>query len=127
ASARSKASLLGFVPTMGALHEGHLTLVRKSVSENGLTLVSIFVNPTQFNETQDFEAYPKTLDEDLALVEKAGADLVFVPEVNDVYPQGLAVNGTVDPGPLALILEGKTRPGHFKGVSQIMRRFLLLA
>src|SRR5690606_11160926 len=125
-SHRKEEKFLGFVPTMGALHEGHLALVRQSVSENSLTLVSIFVNPTQFNDPQDFARYPKTLDKDLALVEEAGADLVFVPDVQEIYPQGPDKEPDFDPGPLGQILEGKARPGHFKGVSQVMRRFLLL-
>lgn len=125
-SDRNPEDLLGFVPTMGALHDGHLALVRKSVAENPITMVSIFVNPTQFNDPKDFEQYPKTLDTDLAMLEEAGVDLVFVPDVHEVYPKGVEEESRFDPGPLSRILEGRVRPGHFEGVSQVMRRFLLL-
>lgn len=123
---RTEDRILGFVPTMGALHQGHTSLVRQSAAENALTLVSIFVNPTQFNDPLDFARYPKTLDRDLALLEEAGADIVFVPDEEEIYPPDEEEVPVFDPGPLGQILEGKARPGHFRGVSQVMRRFLLL-
>jgi pantoate--beta-alanine ligase len=116
---------LGFVPTMGALHEGHLSLVRQSIEECPATVVSIFVNPTQFNEANDFENYPNQLTEDLKLLEELnGVDLVFLPKPEDMYHAGASVS--VDPGYLAQPLCGMTRQGHFRGVLTIVMKFFNL-
>lgn len=110
----------GFVPTMGALHEGHLSLVTRSRQECETTVVSIFVNPTQFNDPSDLKSYPRNIEADLALLEKAGADLVYVPAVEDVYPE--PDRRTFDFGGLDRVMEGTHRPGHFNGVAQVVTR-----
>jgi pantoate--beta-alanine ligase len=111
---------LGFVPTMGALHQGHLDLVAKSTESMDFTVVSIFVNPTQFNSSEDFQKYPQTLDADLGLLEAAGADFVFVPTVATLYPQSTHLR--FDFGDLELVLEGACRPGHFNGVGLVVSK-----
>lgn len=111
---------IGFVPTMGALHEGHISLVRKSVEKCGSTIVSVFVNPTQFNNKQDLASYPRTLDNDCKLLAEAGADIVFAPDVKDIYPQ--EDTRTFDLGGLDKYGEGPRRPGHFNGVAQVVTR-----
>ena len=110
---------VGFVPTMGALHEGHLALVRQAKAENETVIVSVFVNPTQFNDKKDLEAYPRNTARDIALCEEAGADLVFVPDAKEMYPEGFSTTVTID-GPLTRLLEGAFRPGHFAGVSTVV-------
>jgi pantoate--beta-alanine ligase len=112
---------IGFVPTMGALHEGHLSLVRRSLKENNLTIVSIFVNPTQFNNKEDYEKYPIQLDEDIDLLNSLGDLIVWNPTIKEMYPDHL-VFPDLDLGILDEVLEGKNRPGHFKGVVQIVYR-----
>jgi pantoate--beta-alanine ligase len=114
----------GFVPTMGALHQGHLSLVRASKDATALTVCSIFVNPTQFNDPKDFQKYPVTLEQDIYLLEKQGADILFLPGVSEVYPQGTARLEHYELGYLETILEGKYRPGHFQGVCQVMGRLI---
>ncbi len=109
---------VGFVPTMGYLHEGHLSLVRASAERNDATVVSIFVNPTQFGPNEDLASYPRDLDRDLALLESAGVDLVWTPRVEDVYPAGFTTY--VTPGGVADVLEGAQRPGHFRGVATVL-------
>jgi pantoate--beta-alanine ligase len=111
---------LGFVPTMGYLHEGHLTLVRQAKAENASVAVSIFVNPTQFGPKEDFKQYPRNPQRDLALLEREGTDLVFMPPVDEVYPPGF--NSWVEVGRLAERLEGASRPGHFRGVATVVAR-----
>lgn len=119
---RSRKKLqIGFVPTMGALHNGHLSLVKKSTSENDLTVVSIFVNPTQFGEKADLEKYPRPIEKDLSMLELAGVDCAFVPEVSEVYPENFK-EIDIDLGNLENTLEGKQRPGHFKGVCNVVYR-----
>jgi len=121
---RLRAELPGpvaLVPTMGALHEGHRTLVRAARQAAGSVVVSVFVNPTQFGPGEDFERYPRTWDDDLAALAEEGADLVFHPRVEEVYPPG-AVGVTVDPGPLGSVLEGAVRPGHFAGVLTVVAK-----
>jgi pantoate--beta-alanine ligase len=108
----------GLVPTMGALHDGHLALIRRSVEENPLTVVSVFVNPTQFHEPADLAQYPRDLDADATLATNAGADLVFAPEVEAIYPAGFAT--TVAVGGLTEAWEGARRPGHFQGVATVV-------
>jgi pantoate--beta-alanine ligase len=112
---------VALVPTMGALHEGHRTLVRAARQAAGSVVVSVFVNPTQFGPGEDFERYPRTWDDDLAALAEEGADLVFHPQVEEVYPPG-AVGVTVDPGPLGSVLEGAVRPGHFAGVLTVVAK-----
>ena len=111
---------LGFVPTMGALHEGHLSLVAQARKECATVAVSIFVNPTQFNDKNDLKNYPRTVEADLALLEKAGADIVFVPSVEEIYPE--PDTRVFDFGTIDKVMEGATRPGHFNGVAQVVSR-----
>jgi pantoate--beta-alanine ligase len=118
ARVRREGKRIGLVPTMGALHEGHLSLVRASKAECGCTVVSIFVNPTQFGPNEDFSKYPRTLDADLNLLGQCGADFAFVPDNNEVYPPGCAT--LVEVGAVAEPLEGQCRPGHFRGVATVV-------
>lgn len=117
-SKRKTGASLGFVPTMGALHEGHLSLIAISKRETDLTVCSIFVNPTQFNNSTDLDKYPRMPEQDIAMLEKAGCDALYMPEVNDVYPQ--QDERRFDFGYLDTILEGAHRPGHFNGVGQVV-------
>jgi pantoate--beta-alanine ligase len=112
---------VALVPTMGALHEGHRTLVRVARQRAASVVVSVFVNPTQFGPGEDFDRYPRTWDADLAALGEEGADLVFHPDAEDVYPPG-SVGVTVDPGPLGGVLEGAIRPGHFAGVLTVVAK-----
>ncbi len=114
---------IGYVPTMGALHEGHLSLIKKCKSESTFTVCSIFVNPTQFNDKSDFEKYPVKLEEDIALLIQAGCDILFLPNVKELYPDGTTLE-TYNLGALETIWEGKYRPGHFQGVCQVVQRLL---
>jgi pantoate--beta-alanine ligase len=121
---RVRGSLPGpvaLVPTMGALHEGHRTLVRAARERATTVVVSVFVNPAQFGPGEDYDRYPRTWDADLAALAEEGADVVFHPGVDEVYPPG-AVGVTVDPGPLGSVLEGAVRPGHFAGVLTIVAK-----
>ena len=111
---------IGFVPTMGALHEGHLSLVKRCVEENDVCVVSIFVNPTQFNDKHDLETYPRTLDKDCALLEPTGCKYVFAPSVEEMYPEPDI--RTFDFGTVSAVMEGARRPGHFNGVAQIVSK-----
>lgn len=111
---------IGFVPTMGALHEGHLSLVRRAKAENDLVVVSIFVNPIQFNNQDDLLKYPRTLDQDVAMLTSAGCDIVFAPEVNEMYPDKPKEH--YDFGTLETVMEGHFRPGHFNGVAVVVKR-----
>lgn len=115
---------VGFVPTMGALHQGHLSLIEMSKSQCGITVCSIFVNPTQFNDSKDFEKYPITIETDILLLEKAKCDILFLPAANEIYPYGTTLTSTYDLGFLETILEGKFRPNHFQGVCQVVHRLL---
>lgn len=114
---------IGFVPTMGALHDGHLALVKKAQNLSAHTVVSIFVNPLQFNAVEDLSKYPRTLEADKEKLEQAGCDLLFAPTVEEMYPEGFAVR--VEPGPLAEPLEGRYRPGHFSGMATVVVKLLL--
>lgn len=120
---RKSGKTIGFVPTMGALHEGHLDLVRKSIRENDVTICSVFVNPTQFNDKKDLDKYPRTLEKDTSMLRSVGTDVVFAPEVDDVYPKGVVIE-VPDLNGLDTLMEGEFRPGHFKGVVQVVRRLL---
>jgi len=121
---KQKGDTIGFVPTMGALHAGHLALIAQSKKETSHTCASIFVNPTQFNDPADFEKYPVTIENDIYLLEKAGCDSLFLPSVKEIYPEGTAHLNTYALGDLEEILEGKYRPGHFQGVCQVVHRLL---
>lgn len=117
---RKEGKQIGLVPTMGALHDGHLALVRRCVAENGCCVVSVFVNPTQFNDKNDLLHYPRTPEADCALLEKAGCHIVFMPTVEEMYPQ--EDTRIFNLGPVAEVMEGKYRPGHFNGVAQIVSK-----
>ena len=117
----SKKGSVGFVPTMGALHQGHISLVKKSLNQNDLSVCSIFVNPTQFNNKSDLKNYPNSLEEDLKLLEKSGCDVVFTPSVKEIYPNGLPTK-VYDFGVLDKVMEGAVRPGHFNGLAMVVSR-----
>ena len=123
AAARREGKSIGLVPTMGALHEGHASLVKRSVEENDVTVVSVFVNPTQFNDKGDLERYPRTLDADCALLSSLGTDCVFAPSVEEVYPE--PDTRVFDFAPLDKVMEGVYRPGHFNGVAQIVSKLFM--
>lgn len=122
---RKQGKTVGMVPTMGALHEGHASLVRRSVSDNGVTVVSVFLNPTQFNDSKDLERYPRTLDADCKLLEECGADYVFAPSVEEMYP--VEDRRQFDFPPVTTVMEGAHRPGHFNGVCQVVSRLFYIA
>ena len=117
---------IGFVPTMGALHDGHISLINQSTSKNQITVCSIFVNPTQFNNLQDFEKYPITIDADITLLKSAKCDVLFLPNVAEMYPEGMeeSKKEVFNVDGLDTILEGKFRPGHYQGVCNIVYRLL---
>lgn len=118
------AQNLGFIPTMGALHEGHLSLIRKAKNANALTVCSIFVNPTQFNEQSDLVRYPRTPGKDIELLEMVGCDVLFLPDVEEVYPPRLDTKLQIDLKELDQAMEGSFRPGHFAGVAEVVKRLL---
>ena len=115
-----KHGAVGFVPTMGALHKGHLSLVGKAMQENQSVVVSIFVNPTQFNDPKDLQRYPRDLEKDLKLLEPTGCQIVFAPEPEEIYPE--PDTRKFDFGELETVMEGKHRPGHFTGVAQVVSK-----
>ncbi len=115
---------IGFVPTMGALHKGHLSLLNQAKQQSDITVVSIFVNPTQFNDPKDFEKYPLTLDADILQLEKSGCDLLFLPAVETMYPDGFYNSNKYELGFIETILDGAFRKGHFQGVCQIVEKLL---
>jgi len=121
---KKRKKSVGLVPTMGALHEGHASLVKKSVTENDITVVSIFVNPTQFNDPKDLETYPRTVDADCALLESIGADYAFIPSVNEMYP--VPDTRKFEFPPVSTVMEGAHRPGHFNGVCQVVSRLFYI-
>ena len=121
---KQNGKIIGFIPTMGALHNGHLSLIEKSKLQCDITMCSIFVNPTQFNDKTDFEKYPVTIEKDIQLLEKSGADILFYPVLEEIYPHGLQTYEQYALGNLENILEGYYRPGHFKGVCQVVHRLL---
>lgn len=121
---RKLGKTVGLVPTMGALHEGHASLVRRCVSENDVTVVSVFVNPTQFNDKNDLQSYPRDLDADCKLLESCGADIVFAPSVEEMYPQPDTRHFEFPP--ITTVMEGAHRPGHFNGVCQVVSRLFYI-
>ena len=121
---RKAGKKIGFVPTMGALHEGHASLVRYAVAENEIVVVSVFVNPTQFNDKNDLLKYPRTLEADCELLEKEGAAYVFVPTVEEIYPEPDTRQFSY--APLDTVMEGKFRPGHFNGVCQVVSKLFMM-
>lgn len=121
---RAKGMSIGLVPTMGALHEGHASLVRRSVSENDITVVSIFLNPTQFNDPKDLERYPRTLESDCAILEECGAQIAFAPSVAEIYPEPDTRQFSYPP--TDSVMEGARRPGHFNGVCQIVSKLFMI-
>jgi pantoate--beta-alanine ligase len=123
AEQRKEGRTIGLVPTMGALHEGHASLVRRSVKENDVTVVSIFLNPTQFNDPKDLERYPRTLEADCRLLEECGADIAFAPTVKEIYPEPDTRQFSYPP--TDSVMEGAMRPGHFNGVCQIVSKLFM--
>lgn len=117
---RTKGMSIGFVPTMGALHKGHISLVDKAVNENDIVIVSIFVNPTQFNDKSDLKNYPRTLDSDIRLLEKSGVHYIYAPSEQEIYPE--PDTRVFEFGLLDKVMEGEHRPGHFNGVAQVVSR-----
>lgn len=110
---------IGFVPTMGALHDGHMSLVKVAKKENEIVAASIFVNPTQFNDPEDFKKYPVTLEKDILMFESAGCDVLYIPAVDDIYPHGIDSLRHYDLGFLETVLEGKYRPGHSREFARL--------
>lgn len=125
AEMRAAGKSLGFVPTMGALHDGHLSLVNRARGENDRVAVSVFVNPTQFNNPDDLRTYPRTEEADLQKLEGSGVDVAFVPTVEEMYPE--PDTRIFDLGPVASVMEGKMRPGHFNGVAQVVSRLFAMS
>jgi pantoate--beta-alanine ligase len=119
---KQNGKLTGFIPTMGALHEGHLSLIDAGKKENSVTICSIFINPTQFNDNEDFIKYPRNFDHDKKMLESAGCDYLFLPDVNEIYPDDSFRKIDFDPGFLGTSHEGKFRPGHFAGMAAVVKR-----
>lgn len=124
ANAHKKGQSIGFVPTMGALHAGHISLVERAVAENDVTVVSVFVNPTQFNNPDDLATYPRDEESDFKLLAKAGISVAFAPQVDEIYPGGVENRHkkTFNLGFASSVMEGKYRPGHFQGVAEVVSR-----
>lgn len=125
AAQRAVGRSVGLVPTMGALHDGHLSLVDRARRENDFVVVSVFVNPTQFNNETDLMTYPRTEDADCCLLGRAGVDVVFIPEVQEMYPE--PDNRQFDLGEVAAVMEGPMRPGHFNGVAQVVSKLFMFS
>jgi pantoate--beta-alanine ligase len=123
-SQKAKGLSVGFAPTMGALHAGHTSLVQRAKETCDVSVVSIFINPTQFNDPKDLDKYPRTPERDLELLAEAGCDVVFMPNVSEVYPNGNTPSVKYDFGKLERVLEGEFRPGHFDGMAQVVSRLL---
>jgi pantoate--beta-alanine ligase len=124
ARCRKRGETIGFVPTMGALHEGHISLIHKASELCDKVVCSIFVNPTQFNDPSDYERYPVTVESDMRMLALAGADFLFLPSVSEIYPEGTGNPPRYDLGSLDRVLEGEHRPGHFQGVCRVVHRLL---
>lgn len=123
---KQKGLKTGLVPTMGALHDGHLSLVKRSKADNDVTIVSLFVNPVQFNNPDDLATYPRREEEDFRLLAREGVDVVFAPAVEEIYPEDFDRNKKFDLGSVAEVMEGKYRPGHFQGVALVVSRLFQL-
>lgn len=121
---KAEGAKIGFVPTMGALHQGHISLVEASKKRANITIVSIFVNPTQFNDPKDLEKYPRPIEQDIRMLEAAGCDILYLPEASDIYGPVTQVTDKFDLAGLDLELEGASRPGHFAGVAQVVKLLL---
>lgn len=121
---KSQGKTIGFVPTMGALHNGHISLLNLAKKEFDISVCSVFVNPTQFNDSSDLEKYPRTLTEDIRLLTNNQNDILFIPDVKEIYPEDEDMTPKFDLGDLATVLEGEFRPGHFDGVVQVVHRLL---
>lgn len=121
---RQMGESIGFAPTMGALHAGHLDLIRHSKMQHACTVCSIFVNPTQFNDPKDLEKYPRTPEKDLTMLESVGTEVVFMPAVEEIYPPDLDTRLNLDLWQLDKVMEGAFRPGHFQGMAQVVKRLL---
>lgn len=121
---KESGAKVGFIPTMGALHQGHISLINASKQADSISVCSIFINPAQFNDAKDFDNYPSTIEKDIDALEKAGCDVLFLPSVTEMYPAGTANAKSYDLGYLETILEGKYRPGHFQGVCLVVHRLL---
>ncbi len=124
ADSKKKGLSVGFVPTMGALHQGHLSLINRSKKSTDLTVCSIFVNPTQFNDKEDLKKYPRTTEADIRLLSSEECDILFIPEVEEVYPPGLSTELDINFSKMAQVMEGEFRPGHFDGMAQVVNRLL---
>lgn len=123
-SLQQQGKVTGFVPTMGALHQGHISLVENALAQSDVTVSSIFVNPTQFNDPTDFEKYPVTIEQDIDMLEKAGCQVLFLPSVKEMYPEGLTDGTHYQLGYLETVLDGAYRPGHFQGVCRVVEKLL---
>jgi len=121
---RAERKRIGFAPTMGALHRGHMSLIDKSVEESDLTVASIFVNPTQFDNADDLAKYPETFKDDVLMLIDAGCHVLFAPSVDEIYPNGAEVIAPFDFSGISKVLEGSFRPGHFDGMAQVVKRLL---
>jgi pantoate--beta-alanine ligase len=121
---KAQGKTIGFVPTMGALHQGHISLINKSKADCDITVCSIFVNPTQFNDAKDFEKYPITIEQDIYMLEIVKCDVLFLPSVEEIYPNEIAKNKQYDLGFIETVFEGAYRPGHFNGVCMVVERLL---
>lgn len=119
---KQSKKVIGFVPTMGALHTGHLSLIKQSKEKTTITVCSIFVNPTQFNDPSDLEKYPRPIEQDMQLLQKSGCDVLFLPEVAEMYPPDSQEKWVIDLGGLEKLWEGAHRPGHYQGVTQIVKK-----
>ncbi len=124
AEMKHKRRSIGFIPTMGALHSGHLSLIERAKSETSCVVVSIFVNPTQFNDVADLEKYPRTITNDILKLTQVDTDILFLPPVHEVYPKNLETKLSLDFGTLATVMEGEFRPGHFDGMAEVVNRLL---
>lgn len=122
--ARANLQSIGFIPTMGALHLGHISLVNRAKKEVDLVVCSIYVNPTQFNDPEDFEKYPKTIEQDIYHLEKAGCNVLFLPDADEMYPNGLINERYFELGYLETVLDGSFRKGHYQGVCQVVYKLL---
>lgn len=121
---KSQNKSIGFVPTMGALHNGHISLIKESLAKDDITIVSIFINPTQFNDSNDYEKYPITLESDIRLLDQVKTSILFLPALNEIYPNGLQSSFKYNLGFLETTLEGFYRPGHFQGVCRVVHKLL---